>query len=126
MSFCRWSSDFYRSDLYVYESDRGFESHVAGRRIKADPPSEVLEMPEESVEEQVAKMIAGDRWYASLKDSIGEIPEGMWLDLSDVGAEAGESYCDKTAGGCAARLRSLRAKGFNVPDGVIEALEEEA
>ena len=30
MSYCRWSCDGFKSDVYVYESDAGYEIHVKG------------------------------------------------------------------------------------------------
>lgn len=36
MSFCRWSSDDFRSDFYIYESDQGFEVDVARKRPGVD------------------------------------------------------------------------------------------
>lgn len=32
MSYCRWSSDGFTSDVYCYESDAGFVTHVANKR----------------------------------------------------------------------------------------------
>lgn len=125
MSFCRWSSDYCRCDLYVYESDRGFESLVAGRRINVAPPADLLAMPRVTAEDWVAWLRAEDAWYDGLKVD-GEIPDELWLDLATIGPEAGGRWLDATAGECAQRLRSLKAKGFNVPDSAIESLEAEA
>ncbi len=33
MSYCRWSSDGYSSDVYVYEGEHGYVCHVAARKI---------------------------------------------------------------------------------------------
>lgn len=35
MSFCRFSDDNFKSDVYAYESAEGFELHVAGNRVVA-------------------------------------------------------------------------------------------
>ena len=106
MSYCRWSCGNGQSDLYVYEhTGGGWSSHVAGRRPK-DPER----VPGTSIEEIVADS----------EDS------SLWLDLSEIGPEAGQTYNDPTPGECAARLRTLKAKGFNVPDYMIERLEAEA
>jgi DNA repair photolyase len=32
MSYCRWSSDYFNCDLYCYESNSGYETHVAAYR----------------------------------------------------------------------------------------------
>lgn len=38
MSICRWSTDNFKCDLYVYESDQGIEICVAGMRIVEEIP----------------------------------------------------------------------------------------
>lgn len=124
MSYCRWSCDYYRSDLYVFQSDRGWESYVAGRRINVDPPADLVDMPKGTAEAWVAAWTATSVWYASLKVD-GQIPDALWLDLDTVGPEARAHYIDATPGECLDRLRALSAKGFNVPAHAIEMLEEE-
>ena len=52
MSYCRWSSDDFRCDLYIYESAAGFVIHVAANRVEWDPPTspyklEKLQLPHE-------------------------------------------------------------------------------
>lgn len=39
MSFCRWSSMNWKCDLYCYESERGLETIVAGRRVIGPVPT---------------------------------------------------------------------------------------
>lgn len=36
MSYCHWGSDSYRSDVYVYESGLGFQTHVASEWSPAE------------------------------------------------------------------------------------------
>lgn len=38
MAYCRWSSDNWKSDVYVYESNRGIEIYVAGMRYAGEAP----------------------------------------------------------------------------------------
>ena len=50
MSYCRWSSMDYDCDLYIYESESGFEIHVARRRPDIDrsklpPPVDISSVP---------------------------------------------------------------------------------
>lgn len=37
MSYCRWSSDDFKSDVYVYESQAGWITHVKDGTGYADP-----------------------------------------------------------------------------------------
>jgi len=121
MSYCRWSCDLHRSDLYVYESQEGWVSHVAGRRLNVDPPEEILAMDPDDLTQYVAHM----RWLRSLEVD-GDIPDSLWLDLSTIGEEADQHYVDATPGECLERLRALKVRGFNVPAHAIERLEVEA
>ena len=148
MSYCRWSSDFFECDVYVYEDvSGGWTTHVAGRRRKNKLPDEIKSMYPSAGDPQWAeKYMAFDdaayKWlesqpcdefpcnylqkdestkpgtYKTLKDS-------EYFDLKEIGEEAGESYNDGTPGECAGRLAALRAKGFNVPQYAIDALLEE-
>lgn len=53
MSICRWSSDSFRSDMYIYEADDGYVIHLAAVRHtlppedEAPPLSMILDDPEE-------------------------------------------------------------------------------
>lgn len=115
MSYCRWSTDDFQCDLYVYESVGGFWStNVAGNRIvyKEPLPAPVPFSADRLGEwrerhERVAQMIGeADRVYI-------ELPH------------AGESFEDPTPGACADRLEYLKGLGYKFPDDVIDALREE-
>lgn len=99
MSYCRWSSDNFQCDVYVYEDCAGgWTTHVAGRRKNPD-------------------------FDPTADTSIEEWGDGY----TDIALPfANESFNDPTPGECADRLESLRALGFNVPQYAINALREEA
>lgn len=122
MSFCRWSSLDYQCDVYVFGSNRGFETHVAGRRRVVPegtfpPPLTVgpgdPEWPQQWVDRHNAVMaIMDDDRFA-------------WVALPE--PVAGESYIDHTADECADRLERLRDDyGLIVPQDAVDALRQEA
>lgn len=113
VSYCRWSTDCYQSDVYVYASNDGWVTHVASRRRVPIRPTPTAPPYNASVEEIVAYSRACDDW-------VRDESAWRWQDIDD--PSAGESYCDPTAEVCAMRLAVLRANGIRVPDGVIEAL----
>ena len=39
MSYCRFSSDNFKSDIYLYDSQNGLTLHIAGNRIIGEPPA---------------------------------------------------------------------------------------
>ena len=119
MAYCRWSSDFYECDVYVYESVGDYwATHVAGRRRKAKCPDEIKKMPTTTPKEWVAQHSAMMDWLAEQPDD-----DDAWDALQ--GPHAGESYRDATPGDCAARLEEIRASGLNVPQYAIDELRAE-
>ncbi len=113
MSFCRWSSDDFDCDLYIYEGTSGYDVHVAGSRHQFD--RDVLGPPVVPAD--------GDAWIArhlALRvalESAPLVPIGLSRD--------GESYTLDTADEAADLVEDLIAEGYHVPGGVVEALREE-
>lgn len=141
MSYCRWSSSNWRSDVYVYEHcEGGFTTHVAGRKrvIQPIPDIPIHWLPNfggkfSKDERKVVyptkmRKIAAycifwcwGRWHDVHTWSLDRIP------LKDIGLpHDGESFSDDTADECANRLESLRAIGYFVPQFAIDALREES
>lgn len=107
MSYCRWSSDNWDSDVYCYEDvSGGYTTHVAGNRITS--PVTPLDMANiDTSYKQQAK---------DLKDCTrGDI--GLPYD--------GESYNDSTLEEFRDRLLLLKQAGYHVPDFVFETIEDE-
>lgn len=141
MSYCRFSSDNWRSDVYVYEHcDGGFVTHVAGRK-RAFPP--IPQMPISWIPNFGAKFVIAERrfvyptrWHSLAANVFGRIYAlwhrvSMWsvgvIPLKDIGLpHDGEAFSDETPGECADRLESLRALGYHVPQSAIDALRQEA
>ena len=116
MSYCRWSSDSFRCDVYVYGSDAGFITHVAGtRRVLADdahaPSLQLL------IDGKVNEWEAANKVWHQILESADSVP----IDHPD----AGQSFVDDTAGECADTLKRLAQQGFWVPEGVIDDLRAE-
>ena len=113
MSYCRFSSDNWASDIYCYESDAGFVIHVAGNRVKGDVPvlpefeSRTLQLFTQAYEVQMAFLESAER------QEIG-------------GPHDGESFHTSDAMGCLSCLMMLREARYWVPQGAIDAIREEA
>lgn len=112
MSYCRWSSDNWKSDVYVYQSAEAFCIHVAGRRLVGDAP-------------EVPSPIGTDfdDWYAAHRAQMAwmEKAERANIELP----YAGDSFYEATAAEAVDRLKMLQALGYHVPQYAIESLEEE-
>lgn len=120
MSYCRWSSDQFQSDIYCYESDRGYEIHIAARRAVSDQPRPARQCEGVSfddprwVELSLADWKAISAWLDAARREEIQLPH------------AGETFIEDTPGECADHLRHLRELGYYVPQHAIDALDEEA
>lgn len=102
MSYCRFSSDNFQSDVYCYATDGGYVVQVAENRHK-DPGATMRALSSER-----------PTWdpYANL-ERIGLPNDGQRI------------HCD-TPGQTADCLEELRETGYRVPQRAIDALREEA
>jgi hypothetical protein len=115
MSYCRWSSDDFECDLYIYESVDGFQVHVASNRHVIDrsglPP--VVEFGDPDWAEA----------WATRSMAVQELVEDAPLEKIDL-PQAGESFSFETGDEAADKVEELIALGYHVPDGVVESLRE--
>lgn len=117
MSYCRFSSDNWKSDVYVYASAEDcYNIHVASNRTVGEAP----EVP-------------------SLMSVDLETNPNIWLDAHKAQMEwlekakrnkidlpyAGESFCEESPKAAVARLKELQQLGYHVPQHAIERLQEE-
>ena len=120
MSYCRWSTDDFQSDVYVYESREGYETHVAVNRVdltgRSLPPR--VEMSTPPTKEELRAWVGRSVTVCGLIIDAPQVP----IDLP----EAGASFIHATPGECADNLERLRGLGFNVPQAAIDALREDA
>lgn len=127
MSYARFSSDDWLSDVYTYECDNGdapsdWVTHVAGNRIKDEDAFRALLPPEEPFPEP-GDTIGASVWYMRWKivQELQRVEPREYIDLP----HAGEVLRDVTPGACANRLESLRALGYRVPQRAIDRLRAE-
>jgi hypothetical protein len=112
MSYCRFSDDNWKSDVYAYESDRGFELHIASIRRVGDIPAlpSILDVgTEEFVEAYQAHMTA--------VSAAERVPIN--------GPHDGKSFTFGTLQELFYCLTQLQADGYHVPDFTFEAIKEE-
>lgn len=115
MSYCRFSSDDFKCDVYCYESDSGFITHVANNRICCNYtlPS-VVPLDAEHLDEYVERQ----QIVMELVEKSDRVPIGLPYD--------GKTFSDATAAEAADRLQSLKDIGYCVPQYAIDALREGA
>ena len=100
MSYCRWSSNSYRCDIYAYESARGFEVHVARYRHTL---SDEIVAPKYDEPDYLAKW----RHLTDMLEGSERKPIGLPHD--------GKSFVFDTESEMFDALRGLAAVGYNVP-----------
>jgi hypothetical protein len=119
MSYCRWSSDGGKCDVYVYEHCEGhWAIHVAGRKRWLRNPELVYLGMERKLPYWMVFILSR---IDSLCTWIGE---QWWIPVDQ--KYAGKSYEDPTPLACAARLIELRNAGLSVPQRAIDCLVLEA
>lgn len=118
MSYCRFSSDDWMCDLYIYEnaSIGGWTIHVAANRHKRE---DIPELPPIPVDDDLELEAWAEKYHEQLDavDKATRIP----IDLP----HAGETFQEETREATLDRVRELRALGYNVPERVDERLIEE-
>jgi hypothetical protein len=114
MSYCRFSSDNWSSDVYVYANVDGcWTIHVAGRRYTGEIPK----VPPLCGDDVNAFVAAHQAQLAAL-DTTTMVPIGLPHDCA--------SFDEPTPGACADRLEELQALGYHVPQYAIDELRREA
>ena len=115
MSYCRWSTDDSKSDIYCYEDcSGGWTTHVAAKRyIYTTPLPTVIPFDTEHLEE----------WFDRSR-KVREILDTFELVKIEL-PHAGETFNDPTAQETAGRLMMLREIGYNVPQYAIDELVSE-
>jgi hypothetical protein len=119
MSYCRWSSNDFQCDVYVYESEDGFIIHVADNQLVWDVP-----LPEHYTWEDGE--FDFDRWHArhlQMRALLDDPTTHRRIPIKS--KHAGKTYTCATAGEAATNLRVLQLDGLQVPEFAIEALVEE-
>lgn len=122
MSYCRWSSDDFQCDVYVYAHvNGGWTIHVAGGRKTPDAPRPApLDHPDwwNHGEAGVVAFMNRQKAVREWVDTAPMLPIGLPHD--------NETLTTDTPSECADQLERLREIGYNVPQYAIDALREEA
>ena len=115
MSYCRWSSDDYQCDVYCYaDCGGGYTTHVASARYVFKSP---LPAPVPFDKGHVTEWMERHNEVSQMLRIAEVKPIGLEYD--------GKTFNDATAQEAAETLAMLKDAGYNVPQYVIDAFEEE-
>lgn len=112
MAICRFSSDNWRCDVYCYEAEEGYVTHVAGSRVVGDVPVApfFLDVPHSD-------------FFAAMKEQSDFVANA---DREVIGLPFdGQSFVDNTTEQLYERLKMLVEVGYVVPMFVFAELGEE-
>jgi hypothetical protein len=113
MSYCRWSCDDFRSDVYCYAHvDGTWTTHVAGNKVVGEVPHVpcILDVPPE-------EFAAAHKTQMEFLDKAERRPIGL--------AHDGETFKDAGRQEMIDRLLYLRSIGYHVPEHALERLRDE-
>lgn len=116
MSYCRFSTNDFQCDVYLYEDVMGgFTTHLAAIRVEyQEPLPEPMSLDADNVEAWLARHRKVMEMHKTAKKVRIDLPM------------AGETFNDETALDLLDRLLELRSIGYRFPLSVIEAVREEA
>jgi hypothetical protein len=116
MSYCRWSSDDYSSDVYAFEHvNDGFVIHVASSRyVFKEPLPPAVPLSDQCFYDWMRR----HQKVTEMCRTADNVTIGLPHD--------GETFITDTAGECADQLERLSVIGYNVPQYAIDALRAEA
>lgn len=115
MSYCRWSSDNWKCDLYCYEGDK-FITHIAGRR-------RVGHIPDDRLSDFLQNKITPEEYTKLHKEQMKAVKACGFEDITL--PHAGETFEDEDLESFKERLLYLREVGYRFPDYVLEQIDEE-
>jgi hypothetical protein len=112
MSYCRWSSDNFRCDLYVYRDvTGGYTVMVANNRYPADIPLITAPCPS-------PEWIAQRRLQNEYLDTHGMTPLGLSKD--------GQILNVSTLDELHTLLLGLREEGYRIPQSALDTIKKES
>ena len=115
MSYCRFSSNDYQCDIYVYHDvGGGITVHVAGTRVMyQEPLPKPVPFSEDRIQEWLKRNQEVERMFemSPHEDIVAE--------------HAGESFYGLSEEGAVGLIRKLQGLGYRIPEGVVEALQED-
>lgn len=118
MSYCRFSTDDFQCDVYCYESDAGFQLHVASNKPDfKEPLPPPIDWGEQGQDGFNEKYLKRHRKVMEMVESADRISINR--------PHAGKSFCFDTPDELADFLVVLEGEGYRFPGKVIDCLREE-
>lgn len=112
MSYCRFSSENWTSDVYAYQAEEGFVVHVASSRLVGDIPS----VP-------TLGTVADEEWLAAHQRQMAALETAERVRIN--GPYDGQTFTESSALDLGVWLLDIAEKGYRVPQYALDALKEE-
>lgn len=119
MSYCRWSTNDFQCDVYVYGDVRGgWTTHVATARYAYKEPLPPVVEFDPADDTSWEARLTRHKTVQRIADEADRVAIGLPHD--------GETFSDDSPRECAERLEALFKLGYLVPQDVIDTLRQEA
>ena len=112
MSYCRFSDENFKSDVYVYETKNGYVVHVASNRVVGD----ITPIPIFDSEDT-------DPFFAAHKQQMIDMESATHVDIG--GLFDGDTFTCVELSDLLSVLHKIADAGYHVPHWVIPMVEEE-
>ena len=115
MSYCRWSTDNFKCDVYAYESCYGgWQIYIASHRYEDGIPLvDNNLLIKEKTKEWTEQYIKQSKWLETAKFE----PIGLPLDDGDIVCETLPDFL--------AKMQEIKKAGYHIPDWVFDDIKEE-
>lgn len=117
MSYCRWSSDNFKCDVYAYESDMGFMIHLASNKIVGEMPPQDYDLLLKKDKESIDLFVANEKIRSAWMKTCERVAIGLRYD--------GQSFICGSLHEFYDRMINLREIGYRFPDYVLETILDE-
>ena len=117
MSYCRWSTDNFKCDIYAYESVYDcYTIHVAANKIVGElPKCDIQLLIGEN--KDVDKYMEQQEAHSAAMENCTRMPIGLPFDGQSFDCTTLQEFYDK--------MIELREVGYKFPDYVLESIIEE-
>lgn len=117
MSYCRWSSDNFKCDVYAYLSDAGYMVHIASHKIVGNAPKNDWNLVKKGGKSGIKKWVAIEKKRSKWMSEAERVPIGGPLD--------GETFTFSNVVDFYEAMLVLCGIGYKFPDYVLVEIEAE-
>jgi len=118
MSYCRWSSDNFKCDIYAYHSCYNvYTIHIASNKIVEELPTADYKLLLSQNSEDLKEYVKQTKIRNAAFDKATRVPIGLPFDGESYDCETLQEFYDK--------MIELRKVGYSFPDYLLDEIQQE-